>query len=127
MKKIALLMIIALTISVFANAQTRVEIKSADLPKVITDRVAKDFAGFAIQNAYKVNHQNHTSYELIIAKGTEKEKLAYSSNGIFIKKSPLGPGDISEPTKNVQPKAQQKVEAKPQPTIQPSTQPEPKK
>jgi hypothetical protein len=89
MKKTALIMIVALTISVFANAQTRVQIKSADLPKAITENLAKDFNGYAVQNAFKVTVKDKSTYELIVAKGTEKEKLEYSAAGAFIKKAPV--------------------------------------
>jgi hypothetical protein len=123
MKKLALIMIVALTISAFANAQTRVEIKSADLPKAITENVAKDFNGFAIQNAYKVNTNNQSTFELIVAKGTEKEKLEYSSTGAFIKKAPLMHVTAQNaPAKKVQANGKQKVQAKPQ--MQATSQPQ---
>jgi hypothetical protein len=124
MKKSALIMIVALTISAFANAQTRVEIKSADLPKAITENIVKDFNGYAIQNAYKVNTNNQSTFELIVAKGTEKEKLEYSSTGAFIKKAPLMHVTAQNtPAKKVQANGKQKVQTKPQthPVSQPQT------
>jgi hypothetical protein len=124
MKKTALIMIVALTISAFANAQTRVEIKSADLPKAITDNIAKDFNGFAIQNAYKVNTNNQSTYELIVVKGPDKEKLEYSSTGTFIKKAPVAHLTAQNaPAKRVQSNGKQKIQTKPQtqPMLQPPT------
>jgi hypothetical protein len=91
MKKTALFMIIALTISVFANAQTRVEIKSADLPKAITENIAKDFNGFTLVKAFKVTANNQSAFELIVVKGTDREKLEYSSAGAFVKKTAIVP------------------------------------
>ena len=67
MKKAALILMVALTISVFANAQTRVEIKPADLPKAVTENIAKDYNGFAIQNAYKVTSNNQSAFEVVVA------------------------------------------------------------
>jgi hypothetical protein len=115
MKKAALIMIVALTISAFANAQTRVEVKSADLPKAITENVTKDFNGFAIQNAFKVTANNQSTYELIVAKGQDKEKLEYSANGAFVKKSAIAHMTAQNATaKNTKQKAKQKVQPKPQ-------------
>jgi hypothetical protein len=91
MKKAALFMIIALTISVFANAQTRVEIKSADLPKAITENLTKDFNGFTLHKAFKVTTNNQSTFELIVVKGTDREKLEYSSAGAFVKKTAIVP------------------------------------
>jgi hypothetical protein len=119
MKKTALIMIVALTISAFANAQTRVEVKSADLPKAITENLAKDYSGFAIQNAYKVNTKNQSTYQLIVIKGTDKEKLVYSSTGAFIRKAAVAPVTAQNASsKKAAPKAHQKVEPKPQPQPQ---------
>ncbi|HNW52125.1 MAG TPA: hypothetical protein PKH79_13660 [Prolixibacteraceae bacterium] len=89
MKKAVFIMIAALTISVCANAQKRVEVKPADLPKAITENVTKDYNGYAIQKAYKVTTQNQSAYDLIVAKGSDKEKLEYSASGVFVKKSPV--------------------------------------
>jgi hypothetical protein len=119
MKKTALIMIVALAISVFANAQTRVEIKSADLPKAITENVAKDFNGFAILNAFKVNANNQSTYELIVLKGVDKERLEYSSAGAFVKKTaiaskPIAASKPAATTKSV-PAAKPAATTKPEP------------
>ena len=122
MKKAALLMIVALTISVFANAQTKVEMKSADLPKAITENVTKDFNGYAIQNAFKVTTNKVTSYEVIVVKGTDKEKLSYSSTGAFVKKAPITASTAKKsPAKKEPVKAKVKAEAQPQPQAQPKS------
>lgn len=89
MKKTAFIMVIVLALAMVVNAQTRVEVKAADLPKVISDKVAADYSGFAIQKAAKVTKDNQTTYELVVLKGTEKEKLIYNANGTFVKKEPV--------------------------------------
>jgi hypothetical protein len=122
MKKTALLMIIALTISVFVNAQTKVEIKSADLPKAITENIAKDYNGFAVQKAFKVTTNKVSTFEVIVLKGTDKEKLQYNAAGAFVKKSPVVASAKKAPVKKVQPK--EKVQPKPAaPAAKPAAKP----
>jgi hypothetical protein len=88
MKKTALIMVIALVFATIVNAQTRVEVKTNDLPKAISDKVAADYAGYVIQNVFKVTKDNQTIFQLLVSKGSEKEKLDYNANGTFIKKEP---------------------------------------
>jgi hypothetical protein len=94
MKKAVLIMIVALTISVFANAQTRVQIKPVDLPKAVTENIVKDFSGFAIMNAYKVSTNDQSTFEVIVLKGVDKEKLEYTSTGVFVKKTPIAAAKV---------------------------------
>lgn len=89
MKKTALIMVFALAITAFVNAQSKVEIKKAELPKSITENITKNFSGYTIDNAYKVNNNNQMSYEVIVAKGADKERLDYNSTGAFLKKEPI--------------------------------------
>jgi hypothetical protein len=89
MKKSVFMMVIALAFAMAVNAQTRVEVKSADVPKAISDKVAADYAGYTVQKAVKVTKDNQTTYDLIVLKGTDKEKLCYNANGTFIKKVPV--------------------------------------
>jgi hypothetical protein len=122
MKKVILLIIIALTLSVFVNAQTRVEIKSADLPKAITQNIAKDFNGYAILKTFKFENKNVLTYEVVVLKGTDKERLKYSAAGVFIKKVPIAPNTTKKaPAKQEQPKEKGKVQTKPQVQSQPQS------
>jgi len=77
-------MLLALVVAV--NAQTKVEVKKADLPKAIIDNITKDYAGFDIQKAFKMTKNNQSSFEVIVGKGNDKEKLEYSAAGAFVKK-----------------------------------------
>ena len=67
------------------NAQ-RTPIKVADLPKAITDNVAKDHVGFTIKEATKEVENNVVKYDVVIAKGTMQETLSYDATGKFLKK-----------------------------------------
>lgn len=84
MKKYFAVIVLALMM-VAVNAQ-RTPVKGTDIPKAITDNVAKDYAGFVVKEATKVVSNNQTTYEVLVTKGTAKETLLYDSNGKFIKK-----------------------------------------
>jgi len=85
MKKLILVAVFGIAV-LFANAQTRTEIKVADLNKAITENVAKDHAGFTIKDAFKLETNGVVSYEVKIVKGTEIEMLVYDKDGKFVKK-----------------------------------------
>ena len=95
MKKV--LFVLVLFMAVLAvNAQTKATttqakststvIKIADLPKAITDNVAKDYPGFIIKDATSKNKDNVINYHVDIVKGTTTETLVYDKDGKFVKK-----------------------------------------
>jgi hypothetical protein len=86
MKKIAVILVCVVAFVGFSNAQTKTAVKTADLQKVITDNVAKDYAGFNIQTAYKVEKGSEISYEVNVVKGAEKLVLVYDKDGKFLSK-----------------------------------------
>ncbi len=67
---------------------TTTVVKIADLPKAITDNVAKDYAGFTIKDAKCTNKNNVVNYDVVIVKGTTTETLVYDKDGKFVKKLP---------------------------------------
>jgi hypothetical protein len=97
MKKTVLIMVFTLMVATFINAQSRVEVKSSDLPKAITENITKDFSGFTIQNAFKINSNNLTSYEVTVQKGANRERLEYDSSGMFVKKEPIEHASVLKP------------------------------
>ncbi len=70
---------------------TTTVVKIADLPKAITDNVAKDYAGFTIKEASCTNTNNVLTYDVVIVKGTTTETLVYDKDGKFVKKLPPPP------------------------------------
>ena|SRR5664279_561951 len=58
----------------------------ADLPKTITDNVAKDYVGYTIKDASSMMANNATMYHVVVTKGSSTETLVYDSNGKFLKK-----------------------------------------
>lgn len=98
MKKVLFVLVLMMAV-VAVNAQTakttttstkpvKTMIKVADLPKTITDNVAKDYAGFTIKDAESVTSNNVTTTHVTVTKGSTKETLVYDSNGAFVKKLP---------------------------------------
>ncbi len=67
-------------------AQQRTSINVSDLPKAVTDYINKDYSGFAISSATKVDENNVITYETVITKGSMRDVLSFDSAGKFLKK-----------------------------------------
>jgi curli biogenesis system outer membrane secretion channel CsgG len=100
MKKVLFVLVLIMA-ALVVNAQTQATttqvkptitvVKIADLPKAITDNVAKDYAGFTIKDATCTNTNNVLTYDVVIVKETTTETLVYDKDGKFIKKLPPPP------------------------------------
>jgi hypothetical protein len=91
MKKLLFVMAFVMAVMV-ANAQiSKVMVKSSDLPKAITENIAKNYTGFMIKDATKVTENNVVSYDVKINKGTTTETLVYDKDGKFLRKMPPAP------------------------------------
>jgi len=97
----------------FANAQTRTLVKATDLQKGITDHFAKNYPGYTIKNAFKVETNKVITYELNAQKETGKITLVYSDKGTFIKAEDQKP--VSKATGTIKPTNQNKPTNKAQP------------
>lgn len=70
------------------NAQvTKVMVKASDLPKAITENIAKNYTGFTIKEAHKVTENNVVTYDVMVTKGTTSETLVYDKDGKFLRKT----------------------------------------
>jgi hypothetical protein len=96
MKKVFFVLVIMMSVLTI-NAQTtktsttkekspKTAVKVADLPKAITDNVAKDYAGFTIKEASSTTSNNALTYHVVVTKGTTTETLVYDKDGKFVKK-----------------------------------------
>ena len=61
-------------------------VKVADLPKPITDNIAKDYVDYTVKNASSVTANNSTTYHVVVVKGTSSVTLVYDSNGKLLRK-----------------------------------------
>jgi hypothetical protein len=95
MKKVLLILVLLMSVLVI-NAQAtkttetkeqsiHTTIKAGDLPKAITDNIAKDYAGFTIKEASTVTKNNVMTYHVVIVNNTIKETVVYDKDGKFVK------------------------------------------
>jgi len=61
-------------------------VKAADLPKTITDNIARDYPGFTVKEASSALGNEGLKYHVLVSKGTETETLVYDKDGAFVKK-----------------------------------------
>jgi hypothetical protein len=96
MKKFFLI-VFAMLIAGFVSAQqnnatkpveTKTPVKSTELKKEITDHIARDYAGYRIGPAFKVEKGNITTYKVTLTKDTLKTTLIYDDKGAFVKAIP---------------------------------------
>ncbi len=85
MKKLALL-IVAVLFTAFAFAQTKTELKPADLSKPVAEYIAKNFVGYNIDKVFKCDNKGTVTSEVVIAKGTDKQTLVFDKDGKFMGK-----------------------------------------
>ncbi len=81
-----------------AQAQTKVMIKSADLPKTIKENLASQFKGWTEGQAYKMDTKGVISYEVMVKKEKNEMILFYDKDGKFMKQEPVA----MKPTENKQ-------------------------
>jgi hypothetical protein len=84
MKKIIVLFI-AVLFAGYAGAQTKTQMKTTDLQKGITDQIAKNYPGYKIDQAYKVESNKVITYEVNIQKDATKTTLVYNDKGTYLK------------------------------------------
>ncbi len=84
MKKLFVLMIAILFVG-YASAQTRTAMKTTDLKKEITSHITKNYPGYLIKSAFKVETNKVITFEVIAQKETSKITLVYNDKGAFLK------------------------------------------
>jgi len=85
MKKLFLMLVFVIGFAALI-AQQRTSVNVSDLPKAITDYITKDYSGFTISKASKVDENNVVTYETVITKGSLRDVLSFDSSGNFLKK-----------------------------------------
>ncbi len=84
-KKFAVLLTLVLGLSTIVSAGPKTPIKVTDLQKSITDQIAKDYAGYTIKNAYKMDKNKVVTYDVNVVKGTQTLCLAFDQSGKFLR------------------------------------------
>lgn len=74
--------------------ETESEIKESELPQSVKATIAKDFAGFKIDEIEKATDaKGVVIYEMEAAKGKEKLEISFDSNGKLLTKESLKEGN----------------------------------
>jgi len=84
MKKAIFIMALILSGAIM-NAQTKTAVKTDDLLAPIKEYVAKNYVGFTIKEAFKVEANAVVTYEVAIEKGAMKHTLVFDKDGKFLK------------------------------------------
>ena len=106
MKKLVLIMVLAMSVLIVTGQvdTTKKEmkpkattVKVAELPKTITDNIARDYPGFTVKEASSATMDNALHYQVVIAKGTETETLMFDKDGKLLNKLPKKTGSDYTP------------------------------
>ena len=70
--------------------ETECEIEDSELPQAVKATLAKDFAGYKLDEIEKATDSNGlTTYEMEAAKGKVKFEISFDMNGKLLSKEPL--------------------------------------
>ena len=98
MKKLIVLMV-AMLIVTFAFSQTKTEIKPADLSKSISTYISRNFSGYSVEKAFKVDNKGVISTEVMVSRGAEKLALTFDKEFRLTKKEAIKPDMKMPPVK----------------------------
>jgi len=90
MKKI-IAIVVAMLFVTFTFSQTKTEIKPADLSKGISAYITKNFSGYHIDKAFKIDNKSVMSTEVMVSKGSEKLALTFDKEFKLTKKEAIKP------------------------------------
>jgi hypothetical protein len=80
--------------------ETEAEIKESELPQSVKATIAKDFAGYKLDEIEKATDaKGITTYEMEAAKGKDKLEISFDSTGKLLAKEPLKKDDDEEDEK----------------------------
>jgi len=95
MKRILFLLVFVMSVLV-VNAQAdttykkmdskQTTVKSADLPKTVTDNISKMYPGYTVKEATTVMENMALNYHVVVSNGTATETLVYDKDGKFLSK-----------------------------------------
>jgi hypothetical protein len=86
MKKLFLILLMGIFAPVVFG-QTKTELKTADIPKPITEFLAKNMKSSTIDKAFKVDSKGVITYDILVAHGADKAVFIFDKDGKFIKRA----------------------------------------
>jgi hypothetical protein len=88
MKKLMLIMIAAMfSVAVSAQDKKTTEIKPGELPKAVSEYVAKNLGGGTIVRAGKIDEKGVISYAAVVETGGQKRAFIFDKDGKFVGKA----------------------------------------
>ena len=88
MKRIFLLITALLFVTV-AFSQTKTEIKPTNISKGLSTYMAKNFSGYEIDKAFKIDSKGVMSTQVMVSKGSEKLALTFDKDLKLTKKEAI--------------------------------------
>jgi hypothetical protein len=88
LKKVSLTLM-AFLFSIFLYSQTKTEIRPAEISKNVAEYIAKNFSGYSVDKAFKVDSKGILSTEVMVTKGQEKLALTFDKNAKLTKKEAI--------------------------------------
>ena len=85
MKK-TLLIFFLVILSAVIFAQTKTELKTSELQKPISEYISKNFTGYSIVKAFKVDAKGIITFDVCVSKDKNHEKLFFDKDGKFERK-----------------------------------------
>lgn len=81
----------ALLFVTFAFSQTKTEIKPADLSKGLVTYISKNFSGYDVDKAFKIDSKGVMSTQVMIFKGSDRIALTFDKDLKLTKKEAIKP------------------------------------
>ncbi len=75
----------------FAYSQTKTEIKPTDLSKGVSTYITKNFSGYSVDKAFKIDNKGVMSTQVMVSKGSERLALTFDKELKLTKKEAIKP------------------------------------
>ncbi len=85
MKKVLMIFFLGIFSSLIF-AQTKTELKTNELQKPISEYISKNFTGYTIVKAFKVDAKGIITFDVCVSKDKNHEKLFFDKDGKFVRK-----------------------------------------
>ena len=81
----------AILFATFTFSQTKTEIKPDELSKGLSAYINKNFSGYLIDKAFKIDNKGVMSTQVMVSKGSEKLALTFDKDIKLTKKESIKP------------------------------------